>query len=223
MQRSGWGRSFGLLPYPRQGGIAAVWRRRCRCSPAGMPPPGGGGKRGIRHRMVSYPPLDSPSSSLGRDSLRSRVETGEMGLGSVRFSAYMWLSCPEFRLRGLPRIPVRGHSVQGGRVLLRKAPLPSRVYPWSTRRHCGPLAFRCATEGSRSAKEGKGSQEGTGNHTWCPVPFCPCRWAPTSLDRGDGQSHLQRCAAVSAEGLPSADGREKEGAPSFESARQVNR
>ena len=23
-----------------------------------------------------------------------------------------------------------------------------------------------------SAKEGKGSQEGTGNHTWCPVPFC---------------------------------------------------
>ena len=39
----------------------------------GMPPPGGGGKRGIRHRMVSYPPLNSPSSSLGRDSLRSRV------------------------------------------------------------------------------------------------------------------------------------------------------
>ena len=48
------------------------------------------GKRGIRHRMVSavahyplfravrglneyYPPLNSPSSSLGRDSLRSRV------------------------------------------------------------------------------------------------------------------------------------------------------
>ena len=28
-----------------------------------------------------------------------------------------------------------------------------------------------------SAKEGKGSQEGTGNHTWCPVPFCPPPWA----------------------------------------------
>ena len=39
-----------------------------------LPPPGGGGKRGIRHRMVSYPPLNSPSSSLGRDSLRSRVQ-----------------------------------------------------------------------------------------------------------------------------------------------------
>ena len=72
-------------------------------------------------------------------------------------------------------------------------------------------------------KESLGSQEGTGNHTWCPVPFCPCRWAPTPLGRGDGQSHLQRRAAVSAEGLPSADGKEKEGAPSFESARQVNR
>ena len=27
-----------------------------------------------------------------------------------------------------------------------------------------------------SAKEGLGSQEGTGNHTWCPVPFCPPPW-----------------------------------------------
>ena len=26
-----------------------------------------------------------------------------------------------------------------------------------------------------SAKEGLGSQEGTGNHTWCPVPFCSRR------------------------------------------------
>ena len=82
----------------------------------------------------------------------------------------MQLSCPEFRLRGLPRITVRGQTVQGGRVLLRKAPLPSRMCPWCTRRHCGPLAFRCATEGSRSAKEGKGSQEGTGNHmVSCPL------------------------------------------------------
>ena len=177
-------RGFGKTP-PSGGGDAVPtaggnWppsaARECRRPAAGgLSVPTDRGKRGIRHRMVSYPPLDSPSSSLGRDSLRSRVETGEMGLGSVRFSAYMWLSCPEFRLRGLPRIPVRGHSVQGGRVLLRKAPLPSRVYPWSTRRPCGPLAFRCATEGSRSAKEGEGSQEGTGNHTWCPVPFCSRR------------------------------------------------
>ena len=86
----------------------------------------------------------------------------------------MQLSCPEFTLRGLPRITVRGQTVQGGRFLLRKAPLPSRMCPWCTRRHCGPLAFRCATEGSRSAKEGKGSQEGTGNHAVsCPPLFPP--------------------------------------------------
>ena len=82
----------------------------------------------------------------------------------MRRAGFGTLYRPEFTLRGLPRITVRGQTVQGGRVPLRKAPLPSRVYPWSTRRHCGPLAFRCATEGSRSAKEGKGSQEGTSTH-----------------------------------------------------------
>ena len=45
----------------------------CHDMACALPPPGGGGKREIRHRMVSYPPLNSPSSSLGRDSLRSRV------------------------------------------------------------------------------------------------------------------------------------------------------
>ena len=42
------------------------------------------------------------------------------------------------------------------------------------------LAEHLRCDGS---KEGKGSQEGTGNHTWCPVPFCPCRWAPTPPGR----------------------------------------
>ena len=84
----------------------------------------------------------------------------------------MQLSCPEFRLRGLPRITVRGQTVPGGRVLLRKAPLPSRVYSWSTRRPCGPLAFRCATEGSRSAKEGLGESRGGKGTTCALAPFC---------------------------------------------------
>ena len=82
----------------------------------------------------------------------------------------MQLSCPEFRLRGLPRIPVRGQTVQGVHFTLQKALLRSSVTPWSTKRIWRPLAFRCATEGSRSAKEGKGSQEGTGNHmVSCPL------------------------------------------------------
>ena len=36
----------------------------CHDMACALPPPGGGGKREIRHRMVSYPPLNSPSSSF---------------------------------------------------------------------------------------------------------------------------------------------------------------
>ena len=120
--------------------------------------------------MVSCPLL-TPLTFLCADTSEMCSEMrGLRGLGSVRRAAYVRPYCPEFPLRSLPRITVRGQSVQGGRVLLRNAPLPSRVYPWSTKRPCGSLAFRCATEGSRSAKEGEGSQEGTGNHmVSCPL------------------------------------------------------
>ena len=70
------------------------------------------------------------------------------------------LSDPEFPLRDLPRITVRGHPVQGVCFPLRKAPLPSRVYPWSTKRPCGPLAFRRATEGSRVLRKVRGVKRG---------------------------------------------------------------
>ena len=85
---------------------------------------------------------------------------------------------PEVSLRKPPRITVRGHPVQGGSVPLRKAPLRSSVLPWSTKRHCGPLAFRRATEGSRVQRKVRGVKRGQ-ETIWCPVPFCPCRWAPT--------------------------------------------
>ena len=67
----------------------------------------------------------------------------------MRRLAYGTLLCPEVSLRNLPRITVRGHPVQGVCFPLRKAPLRSRVCPWSSKRPCGPLAFRRATEGSR--------------------------------------------------------------------------
>ena len=51
------------LPMGRLG-IAAVWRRRCRCSPAGYAVPTARGKRGQGHRMVPLPPLDSPKPSF---------------------------------------------------------------------------------------------------------------------------------------------------------------
>ena len=115
--------------------MAACGGRECRCSPARMPPSGGGDKRGQGHHMVPLPPLDSPKPSFA------------------------------------PRITVRGHPVQGGGVPLRKAPLRSRVAPWSTRRICGPLAFRRATEGSRVLRKGWGVKRG--RETLVSLPLLP--------------------------------------------------
>ena len=78
----------------------------------------------------------------------------------MRRFAYETLLYPEFTLRYSPRITVRGQTVQGGSVPLRKAPLPSRLYPWSTKRPCGPLAFRRATEGSRVQRKVRGVKRG---------------------------------------------------------------
>ena len=105
---SGFGKtppSGGGDAVPTAGGeLAALGGRRCRCSPAGMPPPGGGGKRGQGHRMVPLPPLDSPKPSFKpRLPSVARLNGGLRWLGSGRLSAYMQLSCPEFRLRGWQR------------------------------------------------------------------------------------------------------------------------
>ena len=90
----------------------------------------------------------------------------------MRRTDFGTLLCPEFPLRSSPRITVRGQTVQGVRLVLRKAPLPSSVDPWSTRRHCGPLAFRRATEGSRVLRRVWGSQEGAREPYGALAPFC---------------------------------------------------
>ena len=80
----------------------------------------------------------------------------------MRRADFGTLLCPEFPLRSSPRITVRGQTVQGGSVPLRKAPLRSRVHPWSTKRPCGPLAFRRATGGSRVQRRVWGVKRGKG-------------------------------------------------------------
>ena len=134
---------------------------------------------------------------------------------------------------------VRGQTVQGGSVPLRKTPLPSRVYPWSTKRPCGPLAFRRATEGSRVLRKGRGVKRGRETLVSLPLlppppgggtphamswRITPCPGGPLSpaaaSRRNGGTAHpLLRvkamgrkvassgCAAVSAQGPPSADGK----------------
>ena len=142
----------------------------------------------------------------------------------MRRADFGTLLCPEFTLRELPRITVRGQTVQGVRLALRKAPLRSMVYSWSTRRPCGPLAFRRATEGSRGAKEGLGESRGGKGTIRGPCPLLPLSVgtdnplavgtaSPLPPDGGnatpchgehptarEGQSRLQRRTAVSARG-----------------------
>ncbi len=97
------------------------WRRDVRprraCTLAAF---GGGdavptarGKRGKGHRMVPFPPLDSPKPSFKPLSGAFAAKRGLRGLGSVRRFAYGKYNCPEVTLRELPRITVRGQTVQG--------------------------------------------------------------------------------------------------------------
>ena len=157
----------------------------------------------------------------------------------MRRADFRTLLCPEFPLRSSPRITVRGQTVQGGGGTLRKAPLRSSVDPWSTRRPCGPLAFRRATEGSRVLRRVWGSQEGAREPYGALAPFCSCRWAPASPPPGGGNARPAHRQSVSppaahrciggdqpsaegkekraAYGLPSADGKKKN-APAFAGA-----
>ena len=95
-------------------------------------------------------------------------------------------------MRDLPRITVRGQTVQGDGGTLRKAPLRSSVLPWGTKRHCGPLAFRRATEGSRVQRRVLGCQEGAREPYGALAPFCLRRETPAIPPPPDGGTPLRR-------------------------------
>ena len=93
---------------------AGVHRRDCRRLAAETK----GGKGTI---WFPCPLLTPPNPPLRRDSLRSRGETGETGLGSVRRTDFGTLLGPEFTLRDLPRISVRGQTVQSASAVAAKS------------------------------------------------------------------------------------------------------
>ena len=150
------------MPPPGGGGAVPTARGVSPSGGGGLSAPADRGKRGKGHRMVPFPPLDSPKPSFEPLSKAFAAKRGRRGLGSVRRFAYGTLLCPEVTLRKPPRITVRGRTVQGGSVPLRKALLPSRACPWSTKRPCGPLAFRRATGGSRVQRRVWGVKRGKG-------------------------------------------------------------
>ena len=147
-------------PCPRRGD--------CRCSPAGT-------KGDRTPNMVSCPLLTPLTFLCAATPFGRAAKRGLRGLGSGRRADFGTLSDPEVSLRDPPRITVRGQTVQGDGVLLRKAPLRSSADPWSTKRPCGPLAFRRATEGSRVRRRVWGCQEGAREPSGALAPFCSRR------------------------------------------------
>ena len=119
-------------------------------------------KGDVGHLRFPMSPLDTPLTFRWPLSKAFAAKRGLRGLGSVRRFGYIELQYPEFTLRYSPRITVRGQTVQSGCFALRKAPLPSRAYPWSTKRPCGPLVLRRATGGSRVQRRVWGVKRGKG-------------------------------------------------------------
>ena len=148
-----------------------------------MPPPGGGGEcrrlgaetRGDRAPMVPFPLL-TPQTLLWTRlppvaRLNARGPQGRLVLQghildrSGAFRSRVQAPCtvwPRTVMRGKPRKLTSGHN---------SVPKSARRTEPSPRNPRFAAHLRCV-----SAKEGKGSQEGTGNHPWCPGPFCPPPW-----------------------------------------------
>ena len=135
-----------------------------------LPPPGGGGKRG-RDTKVSLPLLTPQPflwtrlPSVAR--LNARGPQGRLVLQghaldrSGAFRSRKQTPCTEW-----PRTVMRG-ELRKGNSGHNSVPKSARRTEPSPRNPRFAAHLRCV-----SAKEGEGSQEGTGNHTWCPVPFC---------------------------------------------------
>ena len=171
----------------------------CRRPAAGGRRAHGGGQKGERTPMVSFPSLDSPNLSFkprlpSVARLKARGPQGRLVLqghtldGSGAFRSGTLPPCTVW-----PRTVMRGGSrkVNSGHNSVPKANRRTEPSPRNPR---FAAHLRCV-----SAKEGQGSQEGTGNH-WCPVPFCPTPWArrlPGRRRRPNVHAHLERKVASS--------------------------
>ena len=145
-------------------------------SEGGLPGSPGGDKRG-RDTKVSLPlltpqpflrtRLPSVARLNARGPQMRLVLQGATLDRSGAFRSGMLSPCtvwPRTVMRGKPRKENSGPN---------SVPKSARRTEPSPRNPRFAAHLRCV-----SAKEGKGSQEGTGNHTWCPVPFCLRRETP---------------------------------------------
>ena len=167
-----------FFPYPQQRGNLPPIQRCAAGGEIGRPHgrgvsvPTDRGKRGQDTKYGFLSPLDSPdlpwdATPFGRASKMrgahsdvwcSKIQhlmEAELFAAIVRTPCTVW---PRTVMRGKSRKVNSGHN---------SVPKPARRTEPSPRNPRFAAHLRCV-----SAKEGEGSQEGTGNHTWCPVPFC---------------------------------------------------
>ena len=178
----------------------------------GLPPPGGGGKRG-RDTKVSLPLL-TPQPFLGTRlpsvaRLKARGPQGRLVLQGTILDR-----SGAFRSDGanaLHRMAAHCYARRLTQGKFRAVKRPKICPTHGTELPYPRLAEHLRCDGS---KEGQGSQEGTGNHVWCPVPFCPPPWArhPWAAEGGNAHALGGRNLACGGEPpdrrnrLPSADG-----------------
>ena len=130
--------------------------------------------RGDRAPMVPFPLL-TPQTLLWTRlppvaRLNARGPQGRLVLqGSTLDGSGAFRSANQAPCTVWPRTVMRG-ELRKGNSGHNSVPKSARRTEPSPRNPRFAAHLRCV-----SAKEGKGSQEGTGNHTWCPVPFCSRR------------------------------------------------
>ena len=152
------------LPMGRLG-IAAVWRRRCRCSPAGYAVPTARGKRGQGHRMVPLPPLDSPKPSFALTHRRCAAKRGLRGLGSGRRFAFGTLSGPEFTLRKPQRCQCAARQCRALDLRCEKLCFDQACTLGAANASVGPSLLDARPKGVASEGGFVGVKRGQGNHT----------------------------------------------------------
>ena len=182
------------------------WRRLDALGGRGLWPPSAAGEGRAHGRGQEgkdnqgfLSPLNSPNFPLSRSAKHSRLNGGYGG--SVPCVGQLMGRCIALNLLS---------TACTGSASIKWGALKHKIHLWAPR-----ISPRNRRASRRKGGFG-GVKRGKGNHTVPFSPFAPavgtappCRWAPKPLGRGDGQSRLQRRTAVSAEGFPSAEGKER--------------
>ena len=163
---------------------ARRWRRPdAQSERAQWPPSAAGGTpgprrgtRGDRTPMVFFPLLTPQTFLWPRRPSVARL--------NARGHRCVWCSKGTCLIEAEPFAAQIQHPAPDGRALLCAAKHARKIqgitfyimYNAPDARNRAPRNSRLAANALLSGlKEGEGSQEGTGNHTWCPVPSCSCR------------------------------------------------